>query len=173
MCCRFSYLLFESCMLKQCLQLSSRVWTRVNGCTFCTILWPLWCALLHKSENLGVSIRGITGGWVGQGWGGRFCKCQDRERLPNRNLKLHPRGRESMKVIFFLNWSQLWGVVGSGHASGSWGKGSHLSVLPIPVRFTCFCLSYWSLERTKSLGSFFVFISPSRPHLKSRFSVLM
>lgn len=150
MCCRFSYLLFESCMLKQCLQLSSRVWTRVNGCTFCTILWPLWCALLHKSENLG-----------------RFCKCQDRERLPNRNLKLHPRGRESMKVIFFLNWSQLWGVVGSGHASGSWGKGSHLSVLPIPVRFTCFCLSYWSLERTKSLGSFFVFISPLCDILKS------
>lgn len=75
----------------------------------------LWCALLHKSENLGVTIRGITGGvgWVWVGGRGMICKCQDRERLPNRNLKLHPRGRESMKAYFFLNWSQLWGVVGS------------------------------------------------------------
>lgn len=24
---------------------------------------------MHKSENFGVTIRGITGGWVGQGWG--------------------------------------------------------------------------------------------------------
>lgn len=53
-------------MLKQCLQLSSRVWTCVNGCTFCTILWLL-CALLHKKENFGITVWNITGGWVGKG----------------------------------------------------------------------------------------------------------
>lgn len=39
----------------------------MNGCTFCTILWLLCCALLHKNENFGVTIRSITGGLVGEG----------------------------------------------------------------------------------------------------------
>lgn len=63
-------------------------------------------------------------------------------RITKQKLKLHPRGREGMEVTFLRLANFSWGLMGSGHADGSWGDGRLLSIPSLPTCVTSFSLGY-------------------------------
>lgn len=107
-----------------------------DGRMFCTIFCGC-CDVLccTKKENFGVTVCNITGGWDGMGWKGRGFVNVKTGKDYKQKLKLHPGGREGMEVTFLRLVNFSWGLMGSGHADGSWGEGRLLSAPPPPHFF--------------------------------------
>lgn len=71
-------------------------------CTFRSCWCALPCVCAHaradtQRENFGAIIWRISKGWVGEGC---IFEVSGQRQIPRRKLKLHPRGRETMKSPF-------------------------------------------------------------------------